>query len=94
MAKGRVKWFNDAKGFGFIEGQGISGDVFVHFSAIAMNGYKTLKEGAMVEFEVVTQAKGNQALDVRESEGVQACGASDGAFLFKRQSMAESTALR
>ncbi len=64
MQKGKVKWFNAEKGFGFIESE--SGeDVFVHFSAIAMDGYKTLEEGAEVEFEVVEGAKGPQAADVK-----------------------------
>ncbi len=63
MQKGKVKWFNAEKGFGFIESEdGV--DVFVHFSAIAMDGYKTLEEGAEVEFEVVEGAKGPQAANV------------------------------
>jgi CspA family cold shock protein len=61
--KGTVKWFNAAKGFGFI--QRASGeDVFVHFSAIQANGYKTLEEGSEVEFEVKQGPKGLQAEDV------------------------------
>jgi len=56
MERGRVKWFNAEKGFGFIEREG-GKDVFVHFSAINMDGYKTLEEGAEVEFEVVEGAK-------------------------------------
>jgi cold shock CspA family protein len=60
MEKGRVKWFNAEKGFGFIEREG-GNDVFVHFSAINMDGYKTLEEGAEVQFEVVEGAKGPQA---------------------------------
>ena len=51
MARGKVKWFNDAKGYGFIEQVG-GEDVFVHFSAIAMDGFKTLAEGQEVEFEI------------------------------------------
>ena len=51
MPKGKVKWFNDAKGYGFIEQEG-GEDVFVHFSAIQMDGFKTLAEGQAVEFEV------------------------------------------
>ena len=63
MQKGKVKWFNAEKGFGFIESED-GKDVFVHFSAIAMDGYKTLEEGAEVEFEVVEGAKGPQAANV------------------------------
>jgi cold shock protein len=61
--KGTVKWFNAAKGFGFIQRE--SGeDVFVHFSAINSNGYKSLDEGARVEFEVTSGPKGLQASNV------------------------------
>ena len=63
MEKGRVKWFNAEKGFGFIERDG-GNDVFVHFSAITMDGFKTLDEGAEVEFDVVDGAKGPQAANV------------------------------
>jgi len=65
MEKGRVKWFNAEKGFGFIERED-GKDVFVHFSAIAMDGFKTLEEGAEVEFEVVEGAKGPQAANVHK----------------------------
>ncbi|MBD9008967.1 MAG: cold shock domain-containing protein [Clostridiales bacterium] len=61
---GKVKWFNAEKGFGFIETEE-GKDVFVHYSAIAMDGYKTLEEGAEVEFDVVEGAKGPQATDVK-----------------------------
>ena len=64
MEKGKVKWFNAEKGFGFIEREG-GNDVFVHFSAIMMDGYKSLAEGTEVEFEVVDGAKGPQAANVR-----------------------------
>ena len=64
MARGRVKWFNDAKGYGFIEQEG-GEDVFVHFSAITMDGYKTLSDGQRVEFEIATGQKGPQAEGVR-----------------------------
>ena len=63
MANGVVKWFNDAKGFGFIE-QDNGVDVFVHFSAIDMDGYKTLREGQKVEFEVTQGPKGLHAAQV------------------------------
>ena len=64
MARGKVKWFNDAKGYGFIEQEG-GEDVFVHFSAIAMEGYKSLTEGQQVEFDVVQGDKGLQAANVQ-----------------------------
>ena len=63
MSKGKVKWFNDAKGFGFIEQDG-GLDVFVHYSAIQMDGFKTLKQGQDVEFEVKDGEKGPQATNV------------------------------
>ena len=65
MATGTVKWFNDAKGFGFIAPSDGSKDVFVHFSALTGEGFKTLAEGAQVEFEVVSGEKGPQAQNVR-----------------------------
>ena len=60
---GKVKWFNAEKGFGFIEVEGGS-DVFVHFSAIQQEGYKSLEEGQAVEFEIVEGARGPQAANV------------------------------
>jgi cold shock protein len=63
MARGKVKWFNDAKGYGFIE-QDSGEDVFVHFSAITMDGFKTLAEGQEVEFEIHTGEKGLHAANV------------------------------
>lgn len=63
MANGVVKWFNDAKGFGFIE-QDNGGDVFVHFSSIQGDGFKSLAEGDSVSFDVVQGAKGPQAANV------------------------------
>lgn len=66
MANGTVKWFNEAKGFGFIS-QENGEDVFVHFSAIQGEGFKTLAEGDRVEFDVTTGPKGLQAANVRKA---------------------------
>jgi CspA family cold shock protein len=63
MSRGKVKWFNDAKGFGFIEREGGS-DVFVHYTAIQSEGFKTLKQGQDVEFEIKDGDKGLQAANV------------------------------
>jgi len=63
MPRGKVKWFNDAEGYGFIE-QESGDDVFVHFSAISMDGFKTLVEGQEVEFEIQTGTKGLHAANV------------------------------
>ena len=65
MIKGTVKWFNDAKGFGFIEQEGGGEDVFVHHSAILSDGYRSLKEGQPVEFEISTESKGLRAANVK-----------------------------
>lgn len=61
--KGKVKWFNSEKGYGFIEREG-GEDIFVHFSAIKMDGYKALEEGQMVEFEIIRGDRGPQAANV------------------------------
>jgi CspA family cold shock protein len=63
MARGTVKWFNEKKGFGFIQQEG-GADVFVHFSAIQGDGFKTLAEGQAVEFEIIEDAKGAKAQNV------------------------------
>ena len=65
MATGTVKWFNDAKGFGFVTPEGGGKDVFAHFSAIQGNGFRTLKEGQRVSFDVTTGPNGEQASNIR-----------------------------
>jgi CspA family cold shock protein len=65
MPKGTVKWFDDRKGYGFITRDGAD-DVFVHFSAIQDQGFKTLNEGQEVEFEIANGPKGAQAVNVRK----------------------------
>jgi CspA family cold shock protein len=65
MALGTVKWFNDAKGFGFIEPEGGGPDVFAHFSAVQMEGFRTLKQGSQVHYELVQGPKGNLAQNIR-----------------------------
>jgi CspA family cold shock protein len=65
MTSGTVKWFNDAKGFGFITPTDGSDDLFAHFSGINMNGFKSLKEGQQVTFDVVQGPKGKQASNIQ-----------------------------
>lgn len=64
MNKGTVKWFNSEKGFGFITNEANGEDLFVHFSGIAVDGFKTLEEGQQVTFEITNGAKGLQATNV------------------------------
>jgi CspA family cold shock protein len=79
MAIGTVKWFNDAKGFGFIEPEGGGEDVFAHFSAIQMDGFRTLKQGGRVQFELVQGPKGQLAQAIRplDEGGTAAPGAGN-----------------
>jgi cold shock protein len=73
MARGVVKWFNDAKGFGFIQPDEGGEDVFAHFSAVQMDGFRTLKQGSRVAFEVVQGPKGHLAQNIRpDSEAAPA----------------------
>lgn len=69
MATGTVKWFNDAKGFGFIEPDGGGSDIFAHFSAITMDGFKTLKQGSRVSFEIQQGPKGQLAQNIQAQPG-------------------------
>lgn len=65
--RGKVKWFNNDKGYGFIEYNDLE-DIFVHYSAIKKEGYKSLKEGDIVDFKLIETGKGLQAIDVEEVE--------------------------
>jgi len=64
MARGTVKWFNEKKGFGFIVDPSVSSDIFVHYSEIQINGFRTLKEGDVVEYELFEDEKGSRARNV------------------------------
>ena len=64
MPTGKVKWFNDGKGFGFIEPEGGGDDIFAHFSAIQMNGFRTLRQGGRVRFEIAQGPKGQLAQNI------------------------------
>jgi cold shock protein len=72
MSHGTVKWFNDAKGFGFIEPEGGGADVFAHFSAVQMDGFRTLKQGGKVTYELVQGPKGDLAQNIRPVGGEEA----------------------
>ena len=67
MATGLIKWFNDSKGYGFIQADGTDQDVFVHYTAIQGEGFKTLAEGQKVEFDLIEGPKGPQAANVIKS---------------------------
>jgi CspA family cold shock protein len=64
MATGRVKWFNNAKGYGFILSDDIEGDLFAHYSSIQMDGYRTLKAGQTVNFDIIDGDKGSHAINI------------------------------
>lgn len=72
MPIGTVKWFNDAKGFGFIEPEGGGDDVFAHFSAIQMDGFRTLKQGSRVSYELVQGPKGQLAQNIQPTDSAGA----------------------
>lgn len=78
MPKGTVKWFNNAKGFGFILPEDGSNDIFVHYSAISMDGYKTLKAGQEVTFEVMEGDKGLHATDIIPGDKPQVAAGNEG----------------
>jgi CspA family cold shock protein len=77
MTLGTVKWFNDAKGFGFIEPEGGGADVFAHFSSIQSEGYRTLKQGGRVSFELVQGPKGVLAQNIRALNRDETAGEPD-----------------
>ncbi|MGE7990078.1 cold shock domain-containing protein CspD [Pseudomonas sp. NPDC089554] len=72
MASGKVKWFNNAKGYGFINEDGDTEDLFAHYSAIQMEGYKTLKAGQPVTFEIIQGPKGKHAVNINSASATQA----------------------
>jgi CspA family cold shock protein len=67
MAVGKVKWFNNAKGYGFINEEGKTEDLFAHYSAIKMEGYKTLKAGQAVSFDIIQGPKGLHAVEIKDA---------------------------
>jgi CspA family cold shock protein len=77
MASGKVKWFNNAKGYGFIVEDGKSEDLFAHYSAIEMDGYKTLKAGQPVLFEITQGPKGLHAVEIKAHPSVNNESAPD-----------------
>lgn len=77
MAIGVVKWFNDTKGFGFIQPDGGGADVFAHFSAVQMAGFRTLRQGARVAFDLVQGPKGQLAQNIRLVDEMQALSTGD-----------------
>jgi len=68
MTSGKVKWFNNAKGYGFINEDGKTEDLFAHYSAIVMDGYKTLKAGQLVKFEIIQGPKGLHAVNISDAK--------------------------
>jgi len=77
MATGKVKWFNNAKGYGFVIAEAGGEDLFVHYSSIQMDGYKTLKAGQEVEFDIEQGPKGLHAVNIRSFESQPATGTSN-----------------
>ncbi len=68
MTSGKVKWFNNAKGYGFVNEDGKTEDLFAHYSAIVMDGYKTLKAGQLVKFEIIQGPKGLHAVNISDAK--------------------------
>lgn len=78
MENGKVKWFNNAKGYGFIVADGKDEDLFAHYSAIQMDGYKTLKAGQPVAFEIIQGPKGLHAVNIQNQQASIAAEAASG----------------
>jgi cold shock protein len=93
MAQGLVKWFNDSKGYGFIEPEGGGEDIFVHFSAIQMNGFKTLAQGSRVSYELADGPKGKQALNITAEEAARSARRSPYGMLPVHQASRDSAEL-
>ncbi|VVO16130.1 hypothetical protein PS718_03832 [Pseudomonas fluorescens] len=93
MAVGKVKWFNNAKGYGFINEDGKTEDLFAHYSAIKMDGYKTLKAGQAVNFDIIQGPKGLHAVDIKDRASVEAAGAAAAAAAIALAAGAPVTAL-
>jgi CspA family cold shock protein len=89
---GTVKWFNDAKGFGFIEPEGGGPDVFAHFSAILMDGYRTLKQGSAVTFDLVEGPKGQLAHSITAVDGPVQPGTTTDAVVAPTRSISSMAA--
>jgi CspA family cold shock protein len=92
MATGTVKWFNDAKGFGFIEPEAGGEDIFAHFSAIQMDGFRTLKQGGRVRFEIVQGPKGQLAQNIAAIDSADASETPDHPAIIDHAATAEPTA--
>lgn len=76
MEKGKVKWFNNAKGYGFVVAEGRNEDLFAHYSAIQMDGYRTLKAGQPVRFDIIQGPKGLHAINIQSAENSEATAAT------------------
>ncbi|WP_304638692.1 cold shock domain-containing protein CspD [Pseudomonas sp.] len=76
MEKGKVKWFNNAKGYGFVVAEGRNEDLFAHYSAIQMDGYRTLKAGQPVRFDIIQGPKGLHAINIQSAENSEATTAT------------------
>ena len=83
--KGKVKWFNNAKGYGFIVEDGKSEDLFAHYSAIEMDGYKTLKAGQPVQFEIIQGPKGQHAVKISGQASTASAIKEDAAHSHEKQ---------